>query len=152
MAINHTTPFTYWIRSCKIDEVYTFLRNCNYGVANGSLQYQVGRYINTHTQDNSMTTIVSAAQMGVEYRPYYTCSRHYMIWYDYDVIKVGHLFESINKIGLTKRLEVSIRIWVNTCTVNVDVGQPDTTNLKNKLTTANNTFSNTSPLMIKETQ
>jgi hypothetical protein len=71
-----------------------------------------------------------------------------MIWYDYAVIKVGHLFESINKIGLVKSLDASIRIWVNTGTVNVTVGQPNTANLNYSLTTANNTFSNTCPLMI----
>ncbi len=71
-----------------------------------------------------------------------------MIWYDYAVIKVGHLFESINKIGLFKRLDASVRIWVNTGTVNVAVGQPNNTNLNYSLTTANNTFSNTCPLMI----
>jgi hypothetical protein len=71
-----------------------------------------------------------------------------MIWYDYAVIKVGHLFESINKIGLVKRLDASVRIWVNTGTVNVAVAQPNTTNLNYSLTTANNTFSNTCPLMI----
>ena len=120
----------------------------NSGVANGALQYKVGRYIDTNSQDNGMTSIVSAAQMGIEYRPYHTRSGHYMIWYDYAVIKVGHLFESINKIGLVKRLDASVRIWVNTGTVNVTVGQPNTTNLNYSLTTANNTFSNTCPLSI----
>jgi hypothetical protein len=71
-----------------------------------------------------------------------------MIWYDYCVIKVGHLFESINKIGLVKRLDASVRIWVNTGTVNVTVGQPNTADLNYSLTTANNTFSNTCPLSI----
>ena len=120
----------------------------NSGVANGALQYKVGRYIDTNSQDNTMTTVVSAVQMGIEFRPYYTRSGHYMIWYDYAVIKVGHLFESINKIGLTKRLDASVRIWVNTGTVNVTVGQPDSADLNYSLTTANNTFSNTCPLSI----
>ena len=120
----------------------------NAGVANGALQYKAGRYIDTNSQDNAMTTIVSAAQMGIEFRPYYVRSGHYMIWYDYAVIKVGHLFESINKIGLVKRLDASVRIWVNTGTVNVAVAQPNSTDLNYSLTTANNTFSNTCPLMI----
>ena len=124
----------------------------NTGVANGASQYKVGRYIDTNAQDNGMTSIVNAAQMGIEFRPYYTRSGHYMIWHDYAVIKVGHLFESINKIGLVKRLDASIRIWVNTGTVNVTVGQPNqslaTGTLNYGLTTANNTFSNTCPLMI----
>jgi hypothetical protein len=120
----------------------------NAGVANGALQYKAGRYIDTNSQDNALTTIVSADQMGIEFRPYYTRSGHYMIWYDYAVIKVCHLFENINKIGLVKRLDASVRIWVNTGTVNVTVAQPNTTTLNYSLTTANNTFSNTCPLMI----
>ena len=124
----------------------------NTGIANGASQYKVGRYIDTNTQDNGITNIVTTDGMGIEYRPHYTRSGHYMIWYDYGVIKVGHLFESINKIGLVKRLDTSIRIWVNTGTVNVTVGQPNQTlatgTLNYSLTTANNTFSNTCPLMI----
>ncbi len=85
----------------------------NAGVANGPLQYKVGRYIDTNSQDNAMTTIVNTAQMGIEFRPYHVRSGHYLICYDYAVIKVGHLFESINKIGHVKRLDVSVRIWVN---------------------------------------
>ncbi len=76
-----------------------------------------------------MTAIVSAAQMGIKFRPYFTRSGHYMIWYDYAVIKVGNLFESINKIGLVKRLDASVRIWVNTGTVTVAVAQPNLTTL-----------------------
>jgi hypothetical protein len=120
----------------------------NAGVANGALQYKVGRYIDTNSQDNAMTTIVNTSQMGIEFRPYHVRSGHYMIWYDYAVIKVGHLFDSINKIGLVKRLDASVRIWVNTGTVNVAVAQPNLTTLNYSLSTANNTFSNTCPLMI----
>ena len=130
------------------DNQITLNQTQNAGVANGALQYKVGRYIDTNNQDNAMTTLVNAAGMGVEFRPYYTRSGHYMIWYDFAVIKVGHLFESINKIGLVKRLDASIRIWVNTGTVNVAVAQPDSTSLNYSLTTANNTFSNTCPLSI----
>ena len=51
----------------------------NTGVANGASQYKVGRYIDTIAQDNGMTAIVNAAQMVIEFRPYYTRSGHYMI-------------------------------------------------------------------------
>ena len=36
------------------------------------------------------------------------------------VIKLNYLFESLNKIGLVKRLD-ALRLWVNTGTVNVTV-------------------------------
>ena len=71
-----------------------------------------------------------------------------MIWHDYAVIKLNYLFESLSKIGLVKRLDAQLRLWVNTGTVNVSVTNPDAANTAYNLTPNNNTFSNTCPLMI----
>jgi hypothetical protein len=68
--------------------------------------------------------------------------------YDYAVIKLNYLFESLNKIGLVKRLDAQLRLWVNTGTLNVTVATPDATTCSYVLTPANNTFSNTCPIMI----
>jgi hypothetical protein len=56
------------------------------------------------------------------------------------VIKLNYLFESLNKIGLVKRLDAKLRLRVNTGTVNVTVAGADSTNLVYNLTPANNTF------------
>jgi hypothetical protein len=64
------------------------------------------------------------------------------------VIKLNYLFESLNKIGLVKRLDAQLRLWVNTGTVNISVAGADTTNLAYNLTPANNTFSNTCPILV----
>jgi hypothetical protein len=61
-------------------------------------------------------------QLNNEFRPYYTVQNNYMIWHDYAVIKLNYLFESLNKIGLVKRLDAQLRLWVNTGTVRVAVG------------------------------
>ena len=72
-----------------------------------------------------------------------------MYWHDYAVIKLNYLFESLNKIGLVKRIDAQLRLWVNTGTVNITVGSPNTaTDTVYTLTPANNTFSNTCPLMV----
>ena len=72
-----------------------------------------------------------------------------MICHDYAVIKINYLFESLNKIGLVKRLDAQLRLWVNTGTVNITVGNPDNAGtMAYNLTPANNTFSNTCPLMV----
>jgi hypothetical protein len=47
-----------------------------------------------------------------------------MFWHDYAVIKLNFLFESLNKIGLVKRIDAQLRLWVSTGTVNVTVGNP----------------------------
>jgi len=92
---------------------------------------------------------MTPTQLNTEFRPYYTTSGNYMYWHDYAVIKLNYLFESLNKIGLVKRLDVQLRLWVNTGTVNVSVAAPDTAaNTAYNLTPANNTFSNTCPLMV----
>jgi len=36
-----------------------------------------------------------------------------MLWYDYAVVKFNHLFESIDDIGLTQKLDASLRLWLN---------------------------------------
>jgi hypothetical protein len=64
------------------------------------------------------------------------------------VIKLNYLFESLNKIGLVKRLDAKLRLRVNTGTVNVTVAGADSTHLVYNLTPANNTFSNTCPILI----
>jgi hypothetical protein len=71
-----------------------------------------------------------------------------VVWHDYAVIKLNYLFESLNKVGLVKRLDAQLRLWVNTGTVNVNVGAVDTSNVNYLLTPANNTFSATCPLLI----
>ena len=35
-----------------------------------------------------------------------------MYWHDYAVIQLNYLFESLNKIGLVKRLDAQLRLWV----------------------------------------
>jgi hypothetical protein len=88
-------------------------------------------------------------QLNNEFRPYYTVQNSYMIWHDYAVIKLNCLFESLNKIGLVKRLDAQLRLWVNTGTVRVVVGSPGSnTDMSYLLSPADNTFSNTCPLMV----
>ena len=67
---------------------------------------------------------MTGSQLNNELRTYYTAQNNYMIWQDYAVIKLNYLFESLNKIGLVKRLDAQLRLWVNTGIVNVTVGAP----------------------------
>ena len=60
---------------------------------------------------------------------------------------VSHFQESLNKIGLTKKLDAQLRLWVNTGTVMVRVAGADTANLAYNMTPADNTFSNTCPII-----
>jgi len=71
-----------------------------------------------------------------------------MVWYDFAVIKLPHLFESLGKMGLVRRFDATLRLWVNTGTVNVTVGSSGTANLNYLLTADQNSFSNTNPLLV----
>jgi hypothetical protein len=88
------------------------------------------------------------SQLNQEFRPYYTVNANHMIWHDYAVMKLNHLFESLNKIGLVKHYDATLRLWINTGTVNVNVANPDSTNASYNLIPCNNTFSNTCLLMV----
>jgi hypothetical protein len=72
-----------------------------------------------------------------------------MIWYDFAVIKLNHLFESMDHIGLTQKLDASLRLWLNCGTVNVTVGNATSAAaMTYSITPGNNTFSNTCPLLV----
>ncbi len=49
--------------------------------------------------------------------------------------------------GRVKRLDTQLCLWVNTGTINVSVADPDTAATSYCLTPANNTFSNTCPII-----
>jgi hypothetical protein len=75
---------------------------------------------------NLARAALPGAQLNSEYRPYYQVSGRYMYWHDYAEIKLNCLVESLNKIGLVKRLKAQLRLWINTGTVNVNVSKPNT--------------------------
>jgi hypothetical protein len=71
-----------------------------------------------------------------------------MVWYDYAVIKLSTLFDSLNSIGLTRRANIRLRIYVNTGTLNATISTPNSTTPGYSLTVANNSFTNTCPFTI----
>jgi hypothetical protein len=127
--------------------------DANASTGNAANQYKVGRYVDiTNATGQGIygltNSLMTPNQLNSEFRPYYTTSGNYMYWHDYAVIKLNYLFESLNKIGLTKKLDAQLRLWVNTGTVMVRVAGADSANLAYNMTPADNTFSNTCPILI----
>ena len=120
----------------------------NSGVANAALAHKVGRYVDTMNNSNNVAGLATVQQLQNEFKPYYEVKNNYMIWYDYCVIKLEHLFESLGHIGLVKRLDCTIRLYVNTGSVNIKVGTPTSNDINYLYLQGNSTFSNTCPLMI----
>ena len=132
----------------------------NFGTINDAITSKLSRYIDTTTggsggsgYNNIVGTLVNATQLKNELRPTYEINNKCMIWNDYAVIKLSTLFESLANIGLVRKFDCTLRLWLNTGTVNVTVANPnkDSTSanqLQYSLTTANNTFTNTCPFTV----
>jgi hypothetical protein len=75
-------------------------------IGNAANQYKLRRYIDvTNTAGSGIygvtNTLMTVAQLNSEFRPYYQVNANYMYCHDYTVIKLNHLFESLNKMGKT---------------------------------------------------
>ena len=128
----------------------------NKGTINDSISYKVSRYADVSAggqfnaiYGNNTSNIMSLSQLTNEFRPtYQVLATNYMVWYDYAVIKLSTVFESLGNIGLIKKFDCTLRLWINTGTLNVTVVSPNTTTPGYSLTTANNTFTNTVPITV----
>ena len=124
----------------------------NTGVGNACGQYKCGKYYDTTSNANGIVgaaaSIVSATNLTLEFRPYYTVQNNYMVWYDFCVIKLSPLFESLGNMGLVRRFDAILRLWVNTGTVCVTVDFPQLPALNYALIPSNNSFSSTCPLLV----
>ncbi len=122
----------------------------NATTANTSILGKINRFVDTSANTNNYTSLVTATQLANEYRPYYEFKAGYHYWYDYAVIRLSDIFESMGNLGLIQRMDASLRIYVNTGTVNVKVD--GTINQGNSqsylLASGQSTFTNTSPLMV----
>jgi hypothetical protein len=69
----------------------------NSGVANSALQYKIGRYLDTTTNNSAnriVPTIVTKQQLVQEFRPYYDVSAtNYVVWYgEYNCCRCWYWF------------------------------------------------------------
>jgi len=121
----------------------------NSGTANDAILSRLSRFTETANSYNGLNTLMSTTNLNNEHKPtYQVLATNYMVWYDYAVIKLGNLFESIANIGLVRKFDCTIRLWLNTGTVNATVANPNATTTSMTLTPANNTFTNTCPFTI----
>ena len=124
---------------------------------NTSIQKRLGRYIDTTTGGaagmkffgNSGAFIASSNTLQNDFTPsYQVLATNYMVWYDFCVIRLNTVFESLNAMGLTRKADMFLRLYINTGTLNVAVSSPNSTAPGYSLTVANNTFTNTCPFTV----
>jgi len=124
-------------------------------IVNTGIQKRLGRYVDTTAGNvNGMfgttaASIASLAQLNNDYTPnYQVLNTNYMVWYDYAVIKLSTLFDSLDKIGITRKSDLFLRLYVNTGTLNATISTPNGTTPGYSLTVANNSFNATCPFTI----
>ena len=122
---------------------------------NTSIQHRLGRYTDTTSGNttgmfgNTAAFISNLTQLKNDFTPNYeVLNTNYMVWYDYAVIKLATVFESLSSIGLTRKADIFLRLYINTGTLNATISSPNTTAPGYSLTVANNGFSATCPFTI----
>lgn len=124
-------------------------------VVNTSIQKRLGRYTDTTAGNvngiygTTAATISTLAQLNNDFTPtYQILNTNYMVWYDYAVVKLSTVFEALNSMGLTRKADIFMRLYVNTGTLNATISSPNTLTPGYSLTVANNSFNNTCPFTI----
>lgn len=103
--------------------------------------------ISGHTQN--LTGLVSASKMVQDFRPTFTETNNYMIWNDVAIIRLRDLFDSLNQIGLVKKLNCQLRLYVNTGACSIAVTNPNATNTTyENFSPSNSSFGATCPFTI----
>ena len=127
----------------------------NVGCVNEALQKRISRYIDTSSNtatNNFVGTLITKNQLNTELRPFYEVQNNVSLWYDYAVIRVKDLCDVMAQMGLTKKLDVLLRLYINTGSLVVNVGGTTTTQNAYYYTgQSNSTFTNTCPLTVNYT-
>jgi len=123
----------------------------NDGKGNPALLQRINRTVDTTTNSayNNLygaSRILTADQLNSEYKPYYTTSGNFMVWYDFAIINLKYIVDAIAKIGLVKKAELKLKMYINTGAVAVKVIDANATTVG--YTTFNTTFANTCPLTV----
>ena len=126
----------------------------NDGAGNDSIKQRINRIVDT-TPANAAASfnnlfgaggIMTSANLGSEYKPYYTVQTNCMYWFDYAVINLKYIIDAIAKIGLVKKADLRLRMYVNTGAVQVTVASPNLTTTTYK--SFKSSFANTCPFTV----
>jgi hypothetical protein len=153
-GMTNNRPFTEVAVVGGSDDSITCTAGTYANVVNKGLQKRLGRYVDTTGANttglfgSTAAFIASATNLNNDFTPTYVVSGNYMIWYDYCVIRLSTIFDSLDKIGLTRKADLFLRLYVNTGTLNVAVSNPGLATVGYSLTTVNNTFTNTCPFTV----
>jgi len=67
-------------------------------------------------------TVTSLGNLDAEFKPTYRVNAtNYGVWTDYAIIRLGSLLESLRNIGLTRRFDAVLRMYINTGAIAVPI-------------------------------
>jgi len=93
--------------------------------------------------------IMSSTQLAAEFKPYYSVnSGNNMVWRDLAIIPLKYLCDCLDKMGLVKKLDLILRVYLNTGTLSVDTLFTAAGTLNTLRGVRTNTFVNTVPFTI----
>ena len=99
---------------------------------------------------HSLTSLVSASKMINDFKPtYQVVNTNYMVWNDLACLRLRDLFDSMDKIGLIKKLNCQLRLYINTGALSIGVSAPnDPGTGYSTFSAANSTFAHTCPFTV----
>lgn len=154
-GMTNNRPFTEVAVVGGAGDSITCTANQFANVANTGLQKRLGRYVDTTAANvngmfgNGTAFIANLTCLNNDFTPtYQVLNTHYMVWTDYAVIRLSTIFESLTAIGLTRKADLFLRLYLNTGTLNVTVSNPGLSNVGYSITTTNNSFTNTCPFTV----
>jgi hypothetical protein len=127
----------------------------NVGTVNEALQRKSSRYIDVSSSatNNFVGNLVSELQLINEFRPYYklqtiSSGKQVMTWFDYAVVRVKDICDVMDKMGLCKKMDALIRLYVNTGSITATVAGTMTAGNYYYSGQSGSTFSNVCPMTI----
>jgi hypothetical protein len=123
----------------------------NDGAGNDAIKQRLNRLVDTTTNSSfnnlfGTTGIMSLSNLNSEYKPYYTTNGNFMYWFDYAVINLKYILDAVAKIGLVKKADLRLRMYVNTGAVQVTITSPNLTTTTYK--SFKTSFANTCPITV----
>ncbi len=116
----------------------------NVAVVGGAKSNNYQNLYGSTAVDNLMTL----TQLQNELKSTFQVSGDLIVWYDTIVVRFQDLFQSMKEYPLSRRFDATVRLFVNTGTVNVSVTAPGLATIGLYSSLQNSTFTSTCPLVV----
>ncbi len=92
--------------------------------------------------------LMSAQQLNNELKPYFVKNGNYLIQYDTAIFRLRDLYDSIAVFPLCRKLEMTLRVYVNTGSIQVNIADPSLTTTGYYSSLTNSSFTNSCPFVV----